>query len=121
AAARDGWAEQQAREPTPLQQARALREVLVAAVERLRPQAGENPSRDLTRPDAAHYLILRNAYVDGLPTKAIMVRNSISESTFHRYRRDAVSILARELAGQERALAHPTLSHQPPLTQISAN
>jgi hypothetical protein len=34
-----------------------------------------------------------------------MIRYSISESTFHRYRREAIAALARELARQEELAA----------------
>jgi hypothetical protein len=103
---------------TPLDRAHALRDALVAAIERLRPESSEVGS---PRPDAAQHTILHDAYVQGLPVKAILARNGISESTFHRYRRDATLVLARELASQEQALAHGTITHHPPLTRISTN
>jgi hypothetical protein len=85
-------------EATPLGQAQALREAVVEAIERLKP-----PDREtgLGAPAALQYHILREAYVQGLPNKQVMTRHSISESTFHRNRREAVAILARELARQE--------------------
>jgi hypothetical protein len=114
AGAIDGRAEQL----TPLDRAHALRDALVATIERLRPEAGEGGT---PRPDVAQHTILHDAYVQGLTVKAIMARNGISESTFHRYRRDATLVLARELASQEHALAHGTITHHPPLTRISTN
>jgi hypothetical protein len=87
----------------------------------MRPELGASPERATPRPEAAYYTILHEAYVQGLPVKVILARNSISESTFHRYRRDATLVLARELASQEGALAHDSIAHRPPLTQISAN
>jgi hypothetical protein len=47
-------------------------------------------------------------YVEGMPTKAVMRRHSVSESTLHRYGRDATLALARELAERERVLAEPS-------------
>lgn len=91
-----------ATEATPLQQARALREVLAEAIERLKP-----PDRDLGReaPAALQYHILREEYLLGMPNKQIMARHGISESTFHRNRRAAIAILAREMGKQEELLA----------------
>ena len=89
-------------EATPVEQARALREVLVLAIERLKP-----PERDTApgSPSALQYHILREEYVQELPNKHIMTRHSISEGTFHRNRRSAISLLARELAKQEDLLS----------------
>ncbi len=53
------------------------------------------------------YHILREEYVQGLPNKHIMTRHSISEGTFHRNRREAITILARELEEQESLQSPP--------------
>jgi hypothetical protein len=87
-------------EPTPLEQARALRTAVVEAVERLRPADPNDPGA----PAALQYHILHEAYVLGRPNKQIMARRGISEGTFHRNRREAVGVLARELIGQEERL-----------------
>lgn len=87
---------------TPLAQAQALREVLVSAIERLKPPDGGS---GFDAPGALQYNILREEYLQGMPNKQIMVRHSISESTFHRNRREAISILARELGEQEARLS----------------
>jgi hypothetical protein len=108
-------------QPTPLEAARTLREVLVSAIERMRPGGAAEPGHGAPRPDAAQHAILHEEYVQGMSTKAIMVRHSISESTFHRYRREATLILARELVGQERLLSHEANGHHPPLAPISKN
>ena len=42
-----------------------------------------------------------------LPNKQVAIRHGISEATFHRNRRDAVAVLARELAKQEEILGGP--------------
>lgn len=85
-------------EPTPLEKAQALREVLIAAIDRLRP-SGETIGS--VAPQALQYHILHEAYVQRKPTSYIMTRYSISESTLHRNRRDAVSAVARHLQAQE--------------------
>ncbi len=84
---------------TPLEQAQALREVLVAAIERL-----QLPSAPSGKPGALGYTILREEYLVGLPNKEIRLRHGLSEGTFNRYRRSAVAILARELSTQEERL-----------------
>jgi hypothetical protein len=85
-------------ELTPLERARALRETLLSALRRLHPdgvvKAGGGG-------ETARFNVLWNAYVDGMPTRQIMHRYAISESTLHRYRRDGVRALARELSEQE--------------------
>jgi hypothetical protein len=91
-------------ELTPLQQAQCLRAVLTQTLERLRPQDAE-----ISSPAALHYRILREEYMDGEPNKQIMLRHSISESTFHRIRRDGIAILARELREQEELLSSVTV------------
>lgn len=87
-------------ELTPLQRARLLRATLLQTIDSLKPSTAEALS-----PAALHHEILREEYVDGIPNRQIMLRHSISESTFHRIRRDAILILARELSEQEDLLA----------------
>jgi hypothetical protein len=99
-------------QPTPLEQAHALRGVLDEAIERLNAGTGTEPDRGHVRSNALHYKILREEYVQGLTTKAIMLRHSISESTFHRHRREAILILARELQGKEARLAPEPNGHR---------
>ena len=86
---------------TPLERARALRETLTAAIERLKPPDGDAAGT----PAGVQYAILREEYLLGLLNKQIMARHSLSEGTFHRNRRQAIETLARELESQERALA----------------
>jgi hypothetical protein len=82
---------------TPLSQAQALREALLCAIERLKPAGGSGNGGT----EGLGYHILHEEYVLGKSTRYIMVRHSISESTFHRKRREAIGILAHELARQE--------------------
>lgn len=87
---------------TPLEQAQALRQVLVSAVDHLKPPG------DSVRPgapQALQYHILHERYELGDPTLHIRTRHSIAESTFHRYRRDAVSAVADHLQAQEELIA----------------
>lgn len=88
-----------ARSAAPLEQAQVLREVLVAAVERLKPPdlalGGDGVA------DSLQYQILREEYILERPTRQILVRHAVSESTFHRYRRNAIEVLARDLAAHE--------------------
>jgi hypothetical protein len=84
--------------PTDLDRARALREALVAAIEKLRPPETDGRRE---RPAALQHLILREEYLEGLLNKQIMSRHAISEGTFHRNRRQAISSVARELQARE--------------------
>ncbi len=87
---------------TPLGQGRALRELLAAAIERLGP--ADRTARAQTA-QALQYHILHDEYVLERSNVSIMTRYSISESTFHRLRREAISLLARELQRQEELCA----------------
>jgi hypothetical protein len=88
--------------PTPLEQARATREVLLDAIERLKPSDGETGPES---PAALQYHILREEYLLGHLNKQIMTRHALSEGTFHRNRRQAIRTLAQELMSQEERLA----------------
>jgi hypothetical protein len=82
---------------TPLERASALRNELEQAIERLRPP-GARPSPGTPQIGGwLHYLVLREAYVDGRPNKQIMQRYALSEGTFHRARRRAIDAVAIDL------------------------
>jgi hypothetical protein len=83
---------------TPLEQAGALQRVLISAVDRLRPA-----DADHGRGDGATrcYDLIRGQYVEGRPITQLKWQHSLSESTYHRSRRQAIRILARELCEQE--------------------
>jgi hypothetical protein len=83
-------------DPSVLDQSHAVRELIVEAIERLKVGDGEGTAQ------ALQYHILREEYVLGMSTKHIIARHAISESTFHRYRHEAVRVLAAELATRER-------------------
>jgi hypothetical protein len=89
---------------TPLEQAQLLRQVLESSMEALKKAAGPDLPPE---GKALQYLILHEEYVLGRPNTSIMTRHSISESTFHRYRREAIHAIAAELAAQEALLARP--------------
>jgi hypothetical protein len=74
----------------------ALRALLVEAIDRLKAREGEQ---------TLHHAILHEEYVQGHPTARIMTRHAISESTFHRYRRDAIRAVVLDLTSQEETLA----------------
>ncbi len=101
---------------TPLQRAHLLRETLLAAIERLRPSGDFSPST----PAALQYEILRQEYVAGLPNKQIMTRLGVSESTFHRNRREAVAAVARELARAEDLRAGGIAGSPAPTRRVGA-
>ena len=88
-------------EPTPLEQVHALRKAIESSIELMNP-GGSNGRA--TGPEAIQYHILNKQYVLRKPTRHIMTRYSIAESTYHRYRRDAVSVLASHLEAQEEQL-----------------
>lgn len=88
-------------ELTPLEQAHALRQALTSAIERLKPYESET---SMLSPSALQYHILLDEYLRGMPNKQLMTRYSISESTFHRNRREAIAILAQELGKEEELL-----------------
>ena len=93
--------------PTPLERARVLREVLVEAIEGLKPADGDV---GIGSPGGLQYNILREEYLQGLLNKQIMARHSVSEGTFHRNRRQAIWTLAQELQGREERLARPLVA-----------
>ena len=86
---------------TPLEQAQCLRDLLVAGIDRMRLSA---TNAEL---GALHYFILHEEYVLGQPNVQVMTRHNIAESTFHRYRRQGIRVLAEELARQEQRLHVP--------------
>ena len=94
--------------PGPLEQAQSLREVLVFAIEQLKPAGG---AIGASAPEALQYYILHEEYVLKKSTIYITTRYSISESNFYRNRKAAVSAVARHLEAQEELIA---LSQQQP-------
>jgi hypothetical protein len=95
------WGKDRSTGSLPLSQAQALREVLISAIEGLKPP--NQPVQSVT-PALLQYDILHEEYVLRKPTRYIMTRHNIAESTFHRNRRAAVSLVARHLQDQEEQL-----------------
>jgi hypothetical protein len=80
---------------TNLDRGRALRQLLLDALNKLRP-ADVEPK--VPTNDWYAYLIVREAYAVGVPNKEIMARLYLSEGTFNRTRRRAVRAIARVIA-----------------------
>ena len=88
--------------PGLLGEAQSLREVIISAIDQLKPPTG---AIGASAPEALQYYILHEEYVLKKPTSYIITRYSLSESTFHRNRRAAVSAVARHLETQEELIA----------------
>jgi hypothetical protein len=87
---------------THLDLGKAAYNVLAEAIEKLRPGdalTGDPPPREWYP-----YLILRDAYVEGVPNHDIMSHLYISEGTFNRTRRAALRAVTRALEEMEAAL-----------------
>jgi hypothetical protein len=77
--------------------ARALRAVLSAAIERLRPE-GE---RSMTSSEWVVYNILDTRFIQGRPIRELADRMAVSESDFYRKQRAAIEQLAQALVKME--------------------
>jgi hypothetical protein len=88
---------------THLERGKAVQQVMLEAIEKLRP-AGAIP-RDPPPREWYPYLILRQAYLEEVANRDIMLRLYISEGTFNRTRRSAIRSLARALGEMEKAIA----------------
>lgn len=102
AAMRASWGDAGGLAATPLENAQALREVLTVAVERLRPA---NRVAAASGSQALLYSIISEAYITGISNARIITKYAISESTFHRNRREAIAGLAQELSKREELLS----------------
>ncbi|MCC7119750.1 MAG: hypothetical protein IT310_14590 [Anaerolineales bacterium] len=78
---------------THIQRGKSLQNVLREAVTSLRP-IGERPPEPLPR-DWYNYVVLHDAYIQGVQNREVMARLYVSEGTFHRVRRSAVRGLVR--------------------------
>ena len=68
---------------------------MIDSIDALHP-GGARPAEPLPRA-WYNYVVLHDAYVEGLPNRELMSRLYVSEGTFHRTRRNAVRGLARLL------------------------
>jgi GAF domain-containing protein len=90
---------------TNLDRGRALSQMLVDVIEKLRPPG---PIPALPAREWEQYTILHDAYVIGTLNREIMAKLYISESSFNRARRRAVRGVARAVAEMERAMRRNT-------------
>lgn len=84
---------------THLERGKTVQAVVLEALEQLKP-AGDVP-RDPPPREWYPYIILYDAYVNGKQNRDVMSRLYISEGTFNRTRRAAISSLARALVEME--------------------
>ena len=87
---------------TTLDRGKTVHEVLLEAVDKLRPVTAI--SRDPPPREWYPYLILRDAYLEEISNRDIMLKLYISDGTFNRTRRAAVRSVARTLGEMEEAL-----------------
>ena len=86
---------------TPLDQAKLLSVAIIAVVEKFNLTAGQAGGGT----EAEQYVILHEKYVQKKRISAILTRHNISESAFHRWRREGIRALAADLAAQEENLS----------------
>jgi len=84
---------------THIERGKAVHAVMLEALEKMRP--GPEVPREPAPREWYSYVILREAYVNGVQNRDIMSRLYISEGTFNRTRRSAIRSLARTLAEME--------------------
>ncbi len=86
---------------THIDRGKSLRQELVDAIDALRPE-GVRPKENLTR-EWENYVILHDAYIEGVQNREVMMRLYISEGTFNRSRRKALRGVARYLLEKPRS------------------
>jgi hypothetical protein len=87
---------------THLERGKMVNQVTLEALNKFnpgKPILGDPPPREWYP-----YLILKNAYIDGISNRDIMMRLYISEGTFNRIRRSAIRSVARALGEMETEL-----------------
>ena len=85
---------------THLERGKAVQQIVLDALGHLRPSP-EIPRRDPLPREWYPYLILKDAYLEGVSNRDIMLKLYISEGTFNRTRRAAIRSLARALTEME--------------------
>ena len=89
---------------THIDRGKALSDILIQAINKLRP-AGEEPrGSQLPSREWYQYTVLHEAYVEGVMNRDIMSRLYISEGTFNRARRRAVRGVARAIQEMEQGV-----------------
>lgn len=87
---------------THLERGKAVHDLLLEILEKLNP--GREIPRDPPPREWYPYLILKEAYIDGVSNRDIMMHLYISEGTFNRTRRLAIRSVARALQEMEENL-----------------
>jgi hypothetical protein len=77
-----------------IERGRELHQALTSAISTLRPP-GQRPAEPVPR-IWYNYIVLHDAYIEGVPNREIMARLYISEGTFNRTRRNALRGLSRQ-------------------------
>lgn len=85
-----------------VERGKQLQRFLDEAMESFRP-AGSRPPEPLPRVWYS-YVVLHDAYVEGVPNREIMARLYISEGTFNRTRRNALRGLARVITEKDKSV-----------------
>ena len=78
-----------------IERGRELHQALTSAISTLRPP-GQRPAEPIPR-IWYNYIVLHDAYIEGVPNREIMARLYMSEGTFNRTRRNALRGLSRHL------------------------
>jgi hypothetical protein len=86
---------------THIDRGKALNEVLLQALHKLRPAGAKPPPHQVPPREWYQFIILHDAYVLGEPNRNIMSRLYISEGTFNRARRRAIRGVAKALQEME--------------------
>jgi hypothetical protein len=86
---------------THIDRGKALNEVLLQALHKLRPEGNEPPRHQVPSREWHPFIVLHDAYVLGELNRDIMNRLYISEGTFNRTRRRALRGVARALMEME--------------------
>lgn len=89
---------------THIDRGKALNQVLVQAMQKLRPEGPEPKPHVVPTREWHQFLILYLAYVSGEPNRDIMSRLYIGEGTFNRSRRRALQGLAKAVQEMDRAM-----------------
>jgi hypothetical protein len=84
---------------THLDTGKAVYQVVSNAVEKLKP-GSTSPAEPISR-EWYPYIILHDAYFEGLPNRDIILKLYISDGTFHRTRRSAIRSVTRVLSELE--------------------
>ncbi|MFQ5859348.1 MAG: GAF domain-containing protein [Anaerolineae bacterium] len=100
----DWWLESQ-KDPlvTHIDRGKALNEILLQALHKLRPEDAEPGAHDVPSREWHQFIILHDSYVAGKLNRDVMSRLYISDGTFNRTRRRAVRGVAKALQEMEQA------------------